>query len=207
VDSVAEEWYKALPAIVREDWDQLAPAFTARWDTQPLPAKTVMEKTDELIKYKLKPEEVGTMVPHMGRMQHTHVAWAEQILEKAQACQLENRTEYIQQVLGQLPGSVSEGIQQNYTDWTTFTSNIKAIDMAQLKTRANAEKTIRDLTAMVTDLKMDNQAMKQGRSLKPQRRVAQTAAAPAPVRNNPSNVVIPYRPGPYTSTAPRGYQQ
>jgi hypothetical protein len=132
VDSPAEEWHKALLAVVRQDWDRLQLAFTARWDTQPLAVKTVMQMTDDLVNYKLKPQDVRTMVPYMGRVQHAHIAWAEEILKKAKACELEGRTEYIQQVINQLPGSVRKGIQRNFTDWTTFTNNVKVVDMDQL---------------------------------------------------------------------------
>ena len=111
LDSTAEEWFRALPQPVQEDWDQLKTQFTTRWDSQLPPAKTATQKIEELLSCKLKPEEVRTMVPYMGRTQHTHMAWAEEILKKAQACGLKNRMEYIHQVLAELPGSVRKGLQ------------------------------------------------------------------------------------------------
>jgi hypothetical protein len=161
LDSMAEEWFRVLSQPVQEDWDQLKTQFTTLWDFQPPQAKTATQKIEELLNCKLKPEAVGTMVPYMGRTQHTHVAWAEEIFEKVQACGLKNRMEYIHQVLAKLPGSVRKGLQQNHMDWITFVDNVKAVDVDQLMEQAELEETIRELTAMVKDLSMDRRAEQQ----------------------------------------------
>jgi hypothetical protein len=124
VDSPAEEWYLALDPAIREDWDQLEPQFTAQWNQQQPLARTDAEKTEELLNHKLEPEQVGTTVMYLGRMQHAHIAWADGILLKAQVCGLENRMEYTHQVLAELPGSVRGSMGKNYTNWTTFVQNV-----------------------------------------------------------------------------------
>jgi hypothetical protein len=204
LDSTAEEWFRALPQPVQEDWDQLKTQFTTQWDSQPPPAKMATQKIEELLSCKLKLEEVGTMVPYMGRTQHIHVAWAEEILKKAQVCGLENRMEYIHQVLAELPGSVREGLQWNHMDWTMFVDNVKAVDVDQLMERAESEKTIKELTAMVKDLSMDRRVERQVGSQRAQQyRTIQQTIDPGIGRGNTTMALALRCPGPYTTSAPR----
>jgi hypothetical protein len=114
-DSLAEEWYLALPQQTRESWDLLEPQFETRWATQQPMTRTDTEKTYDLLNHKLKPEDVGTTVQYQGRAQHAHVAWAEDALDKARACGIENRTEYIPLVIADLPDSVRKSMARNYS--------------------------------------------------------------------------------------------
>jgi hypothetical protein len=73
VDSPADDWYQMLRQPICNDWVQIEPAFIAKWNAQHMPATLAMEKTQALLDYKLRLEDVGTMVSDMGRTQHAHI--------------------------------------------------------------------------------------------------------------------------------------
>jgi hypothetical protein len=140
VKSPADKWFQSLDQAVKTDWAQLEPAFTLKWTTPQTPAKSYQEKTEELLNHRLRPEQVGEMMPFWGANKYTHIVWAEEVREKVQDLGLETRAEYVYQVRNSLPDAVKEGIEGQTTDWTTFIAAVKAIDIEKLKARAKAEK-------------------------------------------------------------------
>jgi hypothetical protein len=89
VESPVDEWYQKLSAVTKTDWDALEAAFIQEWTPQAAHTTSVMDRTIDLMAHKLKPEDVGKTAPSKGRMEHMHVIWANEILAKVKACQLE----------------------------------------------------------------------------------------------------------------------
>jgi hypothetical protein len=186
---------------------QIEPVFIAKWNAQHAPATSAIEKTQALLDYKLRPEDVGTMVSDMGRTQHAHIAWAEGILEKAHECGLENRVEYIYQVVAGLPGSVRNCLDESYMDWTTFIGKVKAINVSQLKVQANMEKSIWELNALVQNLNINRRTESQMVSPRPQQyRPVLQAVVTTPNRSNGTTPSNQFRANPYTTSPVRAFQ-
>jgi hypothetical protein len=102
------------------DWDQLEPAFTQKWTMQQAPQRSNLEKTEDLLAHRLKPEEVSETVPFWGTNKYTHIMWAEEVNMMVHDLGIETRSEYVYQVLNNLPSAVKDNIEGKVTDWTTF---------------------------------------------------------------------------------------
>jgi hypothetical protein len=68
VSSVAETWYKVLPAAKRDTWDHLQAAFNSRWPPTTTPTETIPELAQRLLADQLSDEEVGEYVDVQGRL-------------------------------------------------------------------------------------------------------------------------------------------
>jgi hypothetical protein len=99
-----------------------------------------MEKTEDLLNHRLKPEEVSEQVPFWGTTKYTHVVWAKETMVLAQALGLESRQEYVYQVMNNLPSTIKNNIEGQVTNWTMFIVAVKAIKIEKLKAQAKAEK-------------------------------------------------------------------
>jgi hypothetical protein len=65
IDSPADLWFQKLDPAVHLDWDKLEPQFMKHWvpEIQQSATELAMDKTEDLLECKLKPEEVGQRVP------------------------------------------------------------------------------------------------------------------------------------------------
>jgi hypothetical protein len=144
VRSPADRWLKGLDPAVQADWGQLETAFTQRWVPAQTQTRSNIEKTTDLLKLKLSPKDVGTMVPHRGDSVHAHIAWAEQMEAIVQDLGLATRVEYIQQVTEALPKAVQDSIEGQVTDWTTFLAAVRGINVRRLKGQAETENAMAD---------------------------------------------------------------
>jgi hypothetical protein len=63
VKSPADKWFQGLDPVVKTDWAQLETEFTQKWTVHQAPLRLDMEKTEDLLNHRLKPEEVGEQVP------------------------------------------------------------------------------------------------------------------------------------------------
>jgi hypothetical protein len=130
VESPVDEWYQKLPAVTKTNWDALEAVFIQEWTPQVAHTMSMMDRTIDLMVHKLKPEDVGKTAPSKGRMEHTHVIWANEILAKAKACQLEMQIKYVAQVMDDLPIPIRNSLDRStIVDWTTFTEVVKAVDI------------------------------------------------------------------------------
>jgi hypothetical protein len=59
IDSPADAWFQNLNQAMQTDWDQLEAVFTQRWAQRTAPAATNMEKTEQLLNHRIKPDDVG----------------------------------------------------------------------------------------------------------------------------------------------------
>jgi hypothetical protein len=89
VESPVDEWYQKFPAVTKTDWDTLEAMFVQEWTPQVAHTTSVMDRTINLVAHKLMPKDVGKTAPSKGRMEHMHIIWANKILAKVKACQLE----------------------------------------------------------------------------------------------------------------------
>jgi hypothetical protein len=169
VKSPADKWFQSLDPAVKMDWAQLEPAFRLQWVAHQAPEWTKLEKTKDLLNHRLKPEDVGKMVPFRGTSEYTHVVWAEEVQAMAQDLEINARSEYIYQAFNNLPTAVKDSIEGEVTDWTTFIAEVKAIKIEKLKARAKTEKEqaekdratrskIDELRALIQTLRLENTA-------------------------------------------------
>jgi hypothetical protein len=150
VESPADDWYQKLLATTKTDWDTLEAAFIQEWTPQSAQAMSTMDRTVDLIAHKLKPEDVSRTAPSKGRMEYTHIIWANEMLAKAKVCQLETWVKYVAQVMGDLPIPIRNDLDRStITDWMTFTNVVKAIDIQRLQDHLTAEKETKEKEDMV----------------------------------------------------------
>jgi hypothetical protein len=166
VESPVDEWYQKLLAVTKTNWDALKAVFVQEWTPQAAHAMSAMDRTIDLMAHKLKPEDVGKTAPSKGRMEHMHVIWANKILAKAKACQLEMQIEYVAQVMDDLPVPIKNSLDRStIVDWMTFTEAVKAVDVRKIQDHLVAEKEtkakedtvqaqLRELTTEVTRLRV-----------------------------------------------------
>ena len=140
VKSPADKWFKGLDPAVKTDWARLEPEFTQKWATHQTPQRSDLEKTQDLLNHRLKPEEVSEQVPFWGTTEYTHIVWAEEMTALVQAHGLETRHEYVYQAMTNLPNAVKDNMEGEVTDWTTFIAAVKAIKIEKLKAQAKTEK-------------------------------------------------------------------
>jgi hypothetical protein len=140
VKSPVDKWFKGLDAVVKTNWARLEPEFEQKWTTHQAPQRSDLEKTEDLLNHRLKPEEVGEQVPFWGTTEYTHIVWAEEMMALVQAHELETRHEYVYQAMSNLPKAVKDNMEGKVTDWTTFIAAVKAIKIEKLKAQAKTEK-------------------------------------------------------------------
>jgi hypothetical protein len=140
VKSLANKWFQNLDLAVKTDWAQLEPTFRLQWVAHQAPEWTKLEKTKDLLNHRLKPEDVGEMVPFWGTSKYTHVVWAEEVQAMVQDLEINTRSKYIYQALNNLPTAIKDSIEGEVIDWTMFIMEVKAIKIEKLKARAKTEK-------------------------------------------------------------------
>jgi hypothetical protein len=169
VKSPADKWFQNLDLAVKTDWAQLEPTFRLQWVAHQAPEWTKLEKTKDLLNHRLKPEDVGEMVPFQGTSEYTHVVWAEEVQAMAQDLEIDARSEYIYQAFNNLPTAIKDSIEGKVMDWTTFITEVKVIKIEKLKARAKTEKEqvekdratrseINELQALIQTLRLENTA-------------------------------------------------
>jgi hypothetical protein len=63
VKSPADKWFKGLDPMVKMNWARLEPEFTQKWMMHQAPQRLDLEKIEDLLNHRLKPEEVSEQVP------------------------------------------------------------------------------------------------------------------------------------------------
>jgi hypothetical protein len=136
-----EAWFQALTPAAQTNWDQLVLLFIQRWTPPPAPEKSPMEKIQELKNYRLKLDNVRKKAPYIGGTQHVHVKWAMTALGLVQVCNLETHMEYVDKAINNLPNTIRHSLDwSTITNWTTFTTAVRAISLDRLKENMALEK-------------------------------------------------------------------
>ena len=147
--SAVEEWCNALPSDCQLSWDKLRYAFDQRWPPIQRVAKTTKDYEKELLELTLAEEDVGTIKTKSGVQAWTHVIWAEGALALAKLAKVEKSAVLIWQVRERLPEIVRDLLDEEYTNWETFTGAVKGLSTGKLKEgKIKLEKRRKDEEAM-----------------------------------------------------------
>jgi hypothetical protein len=63
VKSPVDKWFQGLDPVVKMDWAQLEAEFMQKWTVCQAPLRLDMEKMEDLLNHRLKPEEVSEQAP------------------------------------------------------------------------------------------------------------------------------------------------
>ena len=144
-DSPAEEWYESAKAG-KKMWAALEQAFKDRFPNVKKATKTAPELERELGTMRIKTEELGKTEKYRGEDVHTHMIFAEKILDLAKRAKVETSTSGLWKVRDELPEVLREKIPENQASWTAFAQAIKDVDMGHIRegVRKYKEKTDND---------------------------------------------------------------
>ncbi|KIN95322.1 hypothetical protein M404DRAFT_166119, partial [Pisolithus tinctorius Marx 270] len=127
--SPAECWYEDLMTTQLASWDELTKAFNDRWPTMKSASQMSEEYQMELLSHKMLEEDVRVIRTKVW----SHIRWADEAMELARLAKIEGGSTLIWQVKKQLPQAVRKLLDDEYTNWKTFTDDIKKLNMSKLK--------------------------------------------------------------------------
>jgi hypothetical protein len=132
-DSVADEWYEALPPASKSDWAGIEKAFNARWPRKKAAKKTTEEYEEEITGLKLKMEDLGKKEKIAGREVYAHIAWADKMATTVKGAKIEATTTYIGHVRKELPKILREKVGAGHADWTAFLQAVRDVDVDYIR--------------------------------------------------------------------------
>ena len=132
-DSVADEWFDALPQADKKDWDAIEHAFNTRWPRKKVVKKTTEEYEEEIIGLRLKMEDLGKKEMTAGREVYSHTAWADKMATIVKGARIEATTTYIGHVRKELPKILREKIGAGHTDWMHFLQAVRDVDVDYIR--------------------------------------------------------------------------
>ncbi|KAF5371365.1 hypothetical protein D9615_009689 [Tricholomella constricta] len=135
-DSEADEWYAALPQVVRDDWDAVVQEFHARWPRATVARKTAMEYEEEILALQLKEDTMGLKETVAGREVYTHIAWADKMGALVSRAGHMTGSTYIGLVRRGLPSLIRDRIVGTPANWTTFLAAVRAVDIDHIRNGA-----------------------------------------------------------------------
>ena len=77
---MADEWYMDLTDNNKKTWNDIKKTFRKRWLRKKQVKKTDDEYEDEIMRRKLKTEDLGKMEKVAGREVYIHIAWADKMV-------------------------------------------------------------------------------------------------------------------------------
>ena len=131
--SPAEKWYDNLMVNPPATWEDLVTAFNERWPTVNSAMQTLEEYQMELLKLKMVEEDIGVIKTIGWQRVWTHVKWAEEALELANLAGIRAGPTLIWQVKKNLPKVIRKQLDNEYADWTAFTTVVKDVNTMKLK--------------------------------------------------------------------------
>ena len=131
-DSPAEEWYNEA-TTAKKTWAELEKGFKSRFPNVKKATKSAPELERELGAMRIKTEELGKTEKYKGEDVHTHMVFAEKILDLAKRAKIEETTSGLWNVRDELPEILREKIPEDQTSWTAFAQAIKDIDMGHIR--------------------------------------------------------------------------
>jgi hypothetical protein len=131
-DSPAEEWYSDA-TTPKKMWVELEKAFKDKFPNIKKAMKTAPELERELGAMRITTEELGKTEKYKGEDVHTHMIFAEKILDLAKRAKIEGSTSGLWSVRDELPEVLREKIPENQPSWTAFAQAIKDVDMGHIR--------------------------------------------------------------------------
>ena len=131
-DSPAEEWFNDAN-IPKKVWNDLEKEFKTRFPNVKKATKTAPELERELGAMRLKMEDLGKTEKYKGEEVHTHMVFAEKILDLAKRAKIEGSTSGLWNVRDELPEVLREKIPESQPSWTAFVQAIKDVDMGHIR--------------------------------------------------------------------------
>ena len=131
-DSPAEDWYNDANTP-KKTWLELEKGFRTRFPNIKKATKTAPELERELGAMRIRTEELGKTEKYRGEEVHTHLIFAERILDLAKQAKIETSTSGLWNVRDELPEVLREKIPENQTSWTTFAQAIKDVDLGHIR--------------------------------------------------------------------------
>ncbi|KDQ54246.1 hypothetical protein JAAARDRAFT_109904, partial [Jaapia argillacea MUCL 33604] len=131
--SVANQWYKALPATDLVSWTTLEAAFLCRWPEVKAVVKGEEEYIEDLMVLKLKKEDLGKKVEVAGVEVWSHIVWADKVLKLAVGGNISGDKTCIAAVWRDLPDLIKDKVSSTQADWTVFTQAVKDVEIKYIK--------------------------------------------------------------------------
>jgi hypothetical protein len=131
-DSPAEEWYND-GKTPKKTWLELEQAFKTRFPNVKKATKTAPELERELGAMRIRTEDLGKTEKYRGEDVHTHMIFAEKILDLAKRAKIETTTSGLWTVRDELPEVLREKISEDQVSWTAFVQAIKDVDMGHIR--------------------------------------------------------------------------
>jgi hypothetical protein len=131
-DSPAEEWYND-GKTPKKTWLELEQAFKTRFPNVKKATKTAPELERELGAMRIRTEDLGKTEKYRGEAVHTHMIFAEKILDLAKRAKIETTTSGLWTVRDELPEVLREKISEDQASWTAFVQAIKDVDMGHIR--------------------------------------------------------------------------
>ena len=125
----------------------------------------------ELGTIRITTEELGKTEKYRGEDVHTHVIFAEKILDLAKRAKIEASTSGLWNVRDELPEVLREKIPENQASWTAFVQAIKDVDMGHIR---EGVRKYKDKAASDAQVKANINLLKQ--------RTANTTAVNSPTK-------------------------
>lgn len=150
-NSVAEQWWDALPTNDNDTWDHLVSTFKKCWPSKAPTVKTIEEKQAALEGTRISEEEVGKHVMTNGIEEFAHVVWADKI-EKLTAAIPDANGLLISTVRKSMPKALQKVTGSGHTTWTAFCRAVRTATLSQIDEAKGEEKEARDLREQVKKL-------------------------------------------------------
>lgn len=131
-DSPAEEWFSD-GNTPKKTWVELEKEFKVRFPNVKKATKTAHELERELGALRITTEELGKTEKYKGEDVHTHMIFAEKLLDLAKRAKIESSTSGLWNVRDELPEVLREKIPENQTSWTAFAQAIKDVEMGHIR--------------------------------------------------------------------------
>ena len=131
-DSPAEEWFNDANTA-KKTWSEFKAQFKTRFPNIKKAKKTAPELERELGAMRILTEDLGKTEKCRGEEVHTHMIFAEKILDLAKRAKIETTTSGLWAVRDELPEVLREKIPENQASWTAFAQAIKDIDLGHIR--------------------------------------------------------------------------
>ena len=140
-NSVAEQWFDALGAATKADWDLLEATFKVRWPKEVIVPPTVEQRRSRLRAEKLAKEDIGVIVMANGVEMTGQARWASKIL--ALSALAEDPTgALIHSVRDGMPDIMKKLVKGTFGTWAEFCTAVKAVSDDEIDTAIAEEKRI-----------------------------------------------------------------
>jgi hypothetical protein len=140
-NSVAEEWFDGLNAVMKIDWDLVEAAFKIRWPRQVLVAQTTEQRRQRLRSEKLKKEDIGAMVFSNGVEMTGQARWANKIQSLALLAD-DPTGALIHSVRENMPALMRKLVKGSFDTWPRFCVAVKAVSEEEIESAVEEEKCI-----------------------------------------------------------------